>query len=237
MRKLNAKNDARFIIVGAGKTNANLLKYLSKHGYKNFAIFNRTLSKAEAMAKNFPGNNGEVKAYSLDQLNSYNKGFDMLITCISVSEPVINVELYKKLGGTDGKKILIDLAIPANIEKQIVDQFPIHYIGMSQLKEEAERNLQGRETEIAAAEKIIEAGIKEFQTQFRTRKLELKMSEVPQKIRDIKSKAINDVFADDIEKMDESSKEVLSRVLDYIEKKYISVPMVMAKEIILDSVA
>ena len=59
------------------------------------------------------------------------------------------------------------------------------------------------------------------------------MQEVPEKIRAIKTKAVNDVFAGEINAMDEQSKEVLSRVLDYIEKKYISVPMVMAKEIIL----
>jgi len=235
LRNLNAKSDTRFIIVGAGETNANLLKYMAKHGYKNFAIFNRTLSKAEALAEKFSSNGGEASAHSLDKLNNYSKGFDVLISCTGASEPVITVELFKKLAGNNRNKILIDLAIPADIEKEVVAKFPVHYIGMSQLKEEADRNLLQRETEINVAEKIIEAGIKEFQTQLRTRKLELKMSQVPQKIRDIKSKALNDVFAEEIEKMDESAKEVLSRVLDYIEKKYISVPMVMAKALILDS--
>ena len=61
------------------------------------------------------------------------------------------------------------------------------------------------------------------------------MKDVPEKIRQIKDKAVNDVFANDINSLDEHSKEVLAKVLDYMEKKCISVPMIMAKEILLDS--
>jgi glutamyl-tRNA reductase len=59
------------------------------------------------------------------------------------------------------------------------------------------------------------------------------MQEVPRKIREIKHNALNTVFAKDLEKLDDSSREVLEKVLSYMEKKYISVPMVMAKEIII----
>jgi glutamyl-tRNA reductase len=35
--------------------------------------------------------------------------------------------------------------------------------------------------------------------------------------------------------MDQQSREVLEKIMDYMEKKYISVPMVMAKEIFVNS--
>jgi glutamyl-tRNA reductase len=35
--------------------------------------------------------------------------------------------------------------------------------------------------------------------------------------------------------MDEASREILEKVMNYMEKKYISVPMVMAKEILINS--
>lgn len=60
------------------------------------------------------------------------------------------------------------------------------------------------------------------------------MREVPDKIREIRQKAVSDIFAKDIESLDEHSREVLDKVIDYLEKKYISVPMVMAKEILLN---
>jgi glutamyl-tRNA reductase len=59
------------------------------------------------------------------------------------------------------------------------------------------------------------------------------MQTVPQKIKDIRNTAINSVFADDINELDEQSKEVLEKILNYMEKKYISIPMVMAKDILV----
>ena len=43
------------------------------------------------------------------------------------------------------------------------------------------------------------------------------------------------MFAKDLENLDAESKEVLDKVVAYLEKKYISVPMRMAKEILMDS--
>ena len=60
------------------------------------------------------------------------------------------------------------------------------------------------------------------------------MHEVPQKVKEIRQHAVENVFAKDIESLDEHSKEVLEKVLAYMEKKYISGPMIIAKEILLN---
>ena len=65
------------------------------------------------------------------------------------------------------------------------------------------------------------------------RAIELAMREVPEKVKEIKSNALNQVFKNDIESMDPQSKETLEKVMDYMEKKYMSMPMIMAKEILL----
>ena len=59
------------------------------------------------------------------------------------------------------------------------------------------------------------------------------MQEVPQRIKEIKENALNKIFVNEIEGMDDNSREVLARVMNYMEKKYISVPMVMAKDILI----
>jgi glutamyl-tRNA reductase len=61
------------------------------------------------------------------------------------------------------------------------------------------------------------------------------MRQVPEKIKEIKHKAFNTVFADEINGLDDHSREILEKVINYMEKKYISVPMVMAKEILINS--
>ncbi|EEI91563.1 hypothetical protein HMPREF0765_2873 [Sphingobacterium spiritivorum ATCC 33300] len=63
--------------------------------------------------------------------------------------------------------------------------------------------------------------------------MEVAMRQVPEKIKEIKSFAINEVFAQDLSKLDPQAREVLEKVINYMEKKYIKVPMVMAKEILV----
>ena len=60
------------------------------------------------------------------------------------------------------------------------------------------------------------------------------MSEVPDKVKEIVNTAVNKVYAKDVEKLDTAAKETLDKVLNYVERKYISVPMKIAKEVLLD---
>jgi glutamyl-tRNA reductase len=222
-------SEARLLVIGAGETNKLIAQYLKKHKYSNFSVFNRTLENAEALAKDLNGT-----AYPLSELENYNKGFDVIITCTGATEPIITESIYKKLlNGDTGKKVIVDLAVPNDTAPGVVENFPVHFIEVESLKEIARKNIQERYDELVNAEHIIEENIKDFELVLRQREIEIAMSCVPQKIKEIKQTAINGVFADEISGLDENSRLVLERVMNYMEKKYISVPMVMAKEILV----
>jgi glutamyl-tRNA reductase len=177
-----------------------------------------------------------AKAFSLETLATYQGGFDVLVTCTGSPEKLITSQVYKQLLGEDSdRKVIIDLSVPSNIDSSIYTSNLISLIDITELKEIATRNLTERQAEFLAAEALVEENFIAFRQLFRTRTLELKMKDVPEKIREIKDKAMNDVFANEIQGLDEHSREVLARVMDYMEKKCISVPMVMAKEIILET--
>lgn len=230
LKELNMCGNSRILIIGAGETNQNIAKYLNKHKYSNFSIFNRTFSKAESLAGELGG-----KAYPLAALEDFNEGFDVIITCTGSTEAIINEALYAKLlNGDQGKKVIVDLAIPNDVTPAVIHNNPVHYIEVESLKEVARKNIQERYNELVHAEEIISNNIIEFFSVLKQRRIELAMQEVPRKIKEIKNTAINGVFADEISQMDEASREVLERVMNYMEKKYISVPMVMAKEILVN---
>ena len=229
LRDLKMCANSRLLIIGAGETNKNLAQYLKKHKYSNFSIFNRTIANAEALAKDLNGT-----AYPLTELENYDQGFDVIITCTGATEPIVTEEIYKKLlNGDTSKKVIVDLAIPNDTAPEVVKNFPIHYIEVESLKEIARKNIQERYDELVNAEHIIEENIKDFELVLRQRKIEIAMSCVPEKIKEIKHTAINGIFADEINDLDEKSRLVLEKVMNYMEKKYISVPMVMAKEILV----
>lgn len=229
LKELKVKDDPRILIIGAGETNQNLAKYFQKNQKSTFVVFNRTFSNGQALADELGG-----KALPFESLKDYTGGFDILITCTGAAEAIIDPDLYSQLlqGETD-KKIIVDLAIPNDVSPEVLSQFPIHYIEVSSLQTIAEMNLMERHGELGHAQEIIDRNIEEFLPLVKQRRVELAMREVPLKVKEIRSLAINEVFAQDINKLDLHSREVLEKVMDYMEKKYIKVPMVMAKDILV----
>ena len=229
LRELNMCTNSRILIIGAGETNKNISKYLKKHKYSNFTIFNRTLENAQVLADELGG-----KAYSLDALNTFKNGFDVIITCTSATEPILTNEIYNSLLNADtSRKVIVDLAVPNDTSPEVLDNNPVTFIEVHSLQEIANSNLQERYEELIFAERIIEDNILEFKPVLKQRRVEIAMRDVPVKIKEIRSAAVNRIFADEIEGMDSNSREVLERVMNYMEKKYISLPMVMAKDILI----
>jgi glutamyl-tRNA reductase len=232
LRELNMFSNARIIIIGAGDTNKNISKYLQKHKYSNFAVFNRTFSKAQELAKELNG-----KAYPLTELRNYKEGFDVIITCTGCVEPVITDEMYQLLLNNEkGKKVIVDMAIPNDTCPEVLQNNPVHFIDIKSLQQIANENLQERYEELAHAQQIIDQNLLEFKPVLRQRRVELAMREVPEKIKEIKKVALNSVFASEVQSMDENSREILEKVMNYMEKKYITVPMVMAKDILVNNI-
>jgi len=231
LKDLKLCANARILIIGAGETNRNISKYLQKHKFSNFAVFNRTLAKAEQLAADLGG-----EAYSIGALKDYKKGFDVIITCTSAVEPIITTAIYTSLlNGDTSRKTIVDLAVPNDTDAEVVEKFPVSFIEVHSLNEVAKRNLQERYEELTHAEEIIIQNINTFLLELKQRKIELAMRQVPEKIKEIRNTAINSVFAEEVQNMDQHSRETLEKVINYMEKKYISVPMIMAKDILINN--
>jgi glutamyl-tRNA reductase len=230
LRSLGIKNNARIVFVGAGETNTNMAKYLRKHEYANLTVFNRSLANAEKLARDLNG-----KARELSHITDFNEGFDVLITCTGSQEPVITNEIYTSLLGTDtSKKVIIDLAIPADVDSRVIEANDVIYIDIESLKKQAAENLLKREGEIEACKAIIAAKVEEFKQLFNERKIELAFGEIPKQIKYIKETALNEVFAKEMNALDPHGKEVLDKVLSYMEKKYNALAIKTAKKVFLE---
>lgn len=229
LREIKLHDNPRILIIGAGETNQNIAKYLQKHRFSNFVIFNRTLGNALALSTEL-----NAKAFPLSELPYYKGGFDMMITCTGAPEAIVDIALYQSLlNGETDKKVIVDLAIPNDVHPDVLQHHPIHYIEVSGLQAIASKNLQERYEELAHAERIIAENIREFIPLLKQRRVELAMREVPEKVKEIRSFALNEVFATEVNALDANSRQVLEKVIDYMEKKYIKVPMVMAKDILV----
>jgi len=230
MRALLQKNlasDTRFLLIGAGQTNTTAAKILQQNGYTQFCIFNRSLKNAETLAKKTNG-----RAFALTDLPHFKEGFDVIVTCTGAMESVVNKDLYVSLLGDDKRaKTIVDLAVPNDIHRSVVNDFDVDYIEVEKLRFLAAQNMELRKKEVYKAEKIVTARVEEFDILLRKRKVERTMTSViPRKIKDIKARALGLVFQKEIAAMDEASRQTLENVVNYLEKKYIGIPITVAKE-------
>ncbi|MCB0478158.1 MAG: glutamyl-tRNA reductase [Crocinitomicaceae bacterium] len=227
LKQLQMPLDSRVVFVGAGMTNRNMLRFVQKYGFTNIKIFNRTKENAVQLAKDFG-----AEGYGLEELSKLKDGFDILISCTGSEGAIVNADLYDRmLNGETDRKVIIDLAIPNDIASEVVEHNKVEYICVEKLRVISERNLKERAKEIASVEEIISSALEEFIDRHRERAVEIAMREVPEMVKDIKNRAMTDVFANELQSIDDESREVLEKVISYMEKKYISMPMIMAKEI------
>jgi len=226
LKTLNIAINARVLIVGAGATNINLSRFLKKHGFTNFVVFNRSLDKAKTLAQTLNG-----RALSLSELSQFKDGFDVLITCTGADQPIITSSIYKSLLiNEQTKKVIIDLSIPQDIDPIIEKNYNITRISMDFLQQVSKSNLQERNKEVKIVEAIVDKKTEDFKSLHSWRNIELALRDIPQQVRNIKEQATQKVYRSEIDSLDEKSKEVLEKVLCYIEKKYINMPMLIAKD-------
>jgi glutamyl-tRNA reductase len=229
LKELGIKDDARIVMVGAGETNTTMANYLQKHRFANFTVFNRTLANAEKLAAKI-----NAKAYSLSDLPNYKNGFDVLLVCTATTQPIITSQVYSSLlAGETNKKVIIDLGIPADVDAEVIKNNSVTYIDVNSLKERAAKNLELRKHEVEVCKEIVENKLAEFKELYNERKIELAFGEIPKQVKAIKELALTEVFSKEIGTLDDKSKEVLDKILNYVEKKYNAVAMKTAKDAFL----
>ena len=218
--------NSKVVFVGAGETNSLMAKFFLKHDFSNFTVFNRSNHRGEMLANALGGKN-----ISLAQLGDAILDFDIMVVCTASTSPIITTEIYEKLIGDDtGKKIIIDLSVPANVSKSVVESFHIQYIEIENLKSLAEKNLAFRKQEIGLAKAVISQQVNAFKSLYQQRKLARALADLPTEIKSLKERVRSEIFKDRIEMLDEPTKILISDILDYFEKKSISIPMKTAKK-------
>ncbi len=225
---MHIPKDEKIVLIGAGQTNLLVCKFLKKNGFVNVAIYNRTFSKAQTLAAKFE--NGT--AHHLQELNDL-KDFKVLFVTTSSKKHVFTEENIHHLQFRDDRRIIIDLSIPANVDPEFCSREKIDLIDIEALKNLAKENLSFRIKEVDKATQIIDQSILEFRGLFHQRLIEKAFSAIPDEIKAIKKRATEQVFHNELNLLDEDSKALVIKMMDYMEKKCIGIPMKAAKSVVI----
>ena len=216
---------AKILMIGVGETNSLVAKYLSKKGYLNVAVFNRNIENGKAIETLF-----NTKTQSLSELANYQNGFDAIFICTASNEVLLTKALFDQINIDDQKKVIIDLSVPCNTASSIIESSLVQFIDIESLRKQADENIAFRKSEMITAERIIGKEIKLFPKKIQRRAIERALHFVPAEIRAIKERAITQVYKSQLDELDEKSKTLLLEMMDYMEKKCVSIPIKTIKE-------
>ncbi|MCX7874715.1 MAG: glutamyl-tRNA reductase [Melioribacteraceae bacterium] len=207
-------NKKSALIIGAGETGELAAIHLKEKGIKRIAISNRTLEKAEKLAEKIYG---EIVLFQ--SLKDHLHEFDIIISATSSNDFIISYDdiksAVKKRKGS--LLVLMDIAVPRDIDPKVRDIENIFYHDMDSLKIIVDQNIQKRKEQIPLIEKMIFEEMYNFFTWYNTLEIVPTIKAIKTFFEDIRNdelkKIKSKVSEDDFLKIEDMTRRMIGRLL------------------------
>jgi glutamyl-tRNA reductase len=156
----------RALLIGAGETIDLVARHLAEAGIAQIVVANRTLGRARDLADRF-----NAEAVLLADIPEQLVNADIVISSTGSQLPILGKGAVEHaLKQRKHRPILmIDLAVPRDIEAQVGDLRDAYLYSVDDLREIVEENLRNRQDEARKADTIIAEGVREYQRELRSR--------------------------------------------------------------------
>ena len=146
-------------VVGAGRMARLLLQHLQAKGCKGLVLLNRTVSKAELLATDFPAL--PVQCRPLDDLDHCLSTCSLVFTSTAADTPIITAE---RLSGLNRRSslMLVDIGVPRNISADTAGLPGVQSYDVDDLQEVVNRNQEARREMAAEAEGLLQEESRAF---------------------------------------------------------------------------
>jgi glutamyl-tRNA reductase len=140
-------------VVGAGRMARLLLQHLQAKGCRGVVLLNRTVSRAEALAADFPAL--PVQCRPLDDFDHCLSTCSLVFTSTAAEDPIITAERLSALNRRSSL-MLVDIGVPRNISADVVHLSGVQAYNVDDLQEVVARNQEARREMAAEAEGLLE---------------------------------------------------------------------------------
>jgi glutamyl-tRNA reductase len=139
-------------VVGAGRMARLLLQHLQAKGCRGVVLLNRTVSRAELLAADFPAL--PVQCRPLDDLDHCLSTCSLVFTSTAADEPIITAARLGQLNRRSSL-MLIDIGVPRNIAADAAGLSGVQSFDVDDLQEVVTRNQEARREIAAEAEGML----------------------------------------------------------------------------------
>ena len=154
------------LLLWAGETIELVARHLCDAGLGNLIIANRTLARAESLAQQF-----DASAVMLADVPDRLPEADIVISSTASQLPILGKGAVERALRQRHYRpmLLIDLAVPRDIEPEVSELSDIYLYSVDDLKDVIAENLRLRASEANKADGIINAGVVGVEEDFRGR--------------------------------------------------------------------
>jgi len=147
------------MVIGSGENAKLLMVYLNKSWQNKIIIANRSVGKAQQLCDKYPNS----EAIKLSEVKNRLNDVDIIISTTGADKYILSYEdLKNSLSQREQKLLIIDIAVPRDIDPKIQKLKCVNLLNIDDLNEKIKRNLHKRKKEIPKAKQIIEEHSKIF---------------------------------------------------------------------------
>jgi len=147
------------MLIGAGEMIELCARHLSESAIGHIIVANRTVERAELVAKEF-----KAEAISLTEMPLRLADADIIISSTASQLPILGKGAVERaLKERKHRPVfMVDIAVPRDIEPEVGDLSDIYLYTVDDLKDVVQENLKSRQEAANEAEKIIDDKVVEF---------------------------------------------------------------------------
>jgi len=170
IRERLERTPGRAALIGVSPMTERAALSLAKKGENEGApliIVNRTPDKARALAEQFG-----AEAMSLEDFLREPPAVEAVLTSTGAPEPLLTESVLERIAArapSGQTPLFIDMAVPADIDKQACEKLDLRRLGMNDIVREAESNREARLMEAAQARERVDDALTRLHDRFAER--------------------------------------------------------------------
>lgn len=143
---------SKVLLIGAGETIELVARHLKEQGVEQLTVANRTLARAEELARLIGAN-----SLTLAQVPENLPNADIVISSTASQLPILGKGMVEKALKKRRHKpvFFVDLAVPRDIEPEVAELSDAYLYTVDDLQQIVEQNIQGRRDAADDAEKLV----------------------------------------------------------------------------------
>jgi glutamyl-tRNA reductase len=210
------------LLIGAGTTGELAAKHLVKHDVGELLVLGRDSARAERFAERYGG-----RVVSSGQLGEALAQSNVVISSTGAPHTIVHrqqlEQALRRRGGADSPLLLIDLAVPRDIDPAVAGLPGVEVYTIDDLRPVVERTLMQRSAELPAAYSVVRAEVARFTGWLRRRETAATLGPLSDEVEQARAAALERALvhlssrsAQDLEVLDAMTRGLAHTLLERV---------------------